>query len=155
MGEAVRDPELAAELLELSCVIEGIRATASRELGLTPQQAQLLTSVAPRELTHGELASRLHCDKTNITGLVDRLERRELVRRQPDPEDRRVTQVFLTDQGAELVSRFRSAVTAAVAVHLGSWPAAHRQQLATLARTTIEALRGTPATVRPARHERS
>ncbi|MFI0451927.1 MarR family winged helix-turn-helix transcriptional regulator [Actinomadura sp. 6N118] len=141
MSHPAHDPELAEALLELCCVIEGIRAAASRELGLTPQQAQLLTTVAPQELTHGELASQLHCDKTNITGLVDRLERRELVRRRPDAEDRRVTKVFVTDQGAELVTRFRKAVSTAIAEPLASWPATRHHQLVTLARTTTEALR--------------
>jgi len=141
MRRSAHDPELAEALLELCCVIDGIRGAASRELGLTSQQAQLLTMVAPRELTHGELASRLHCDKTNITGLVDRLERRELVRRRPDSEDRRATRVFLTDQGAELVTRFREAVSAAIAGQLTSWPATRHHQLVTLAHTTTEALR--------------
>jgi DNA-binding MarR family transcriptional regulator len=141
MEQPSHSPDLADALLEMCCMVEGIRAAASRELGLTPQQAQLLTSVDPQELTHGELASRLHCDKTNITGLVDRLERRELVRRRPDPEDRRVIKVSLTDQGAELVTRFRKAVSTALAGRLSSWPATRHHQLATLARATTEALR--------------
>ncbi|MFI6387077.1 MarR family winged helix-turn-helix transcriptional regulator [Nonomuraea sp. NPDC050540] len=135
------DSELAEALLELSCIVEGIRATVSRELGLTPQQAQLLTAVHPKELAHGELASRLHCDKTNITGLVNRLERRDLVRRQPDPDDRRLTKVFLTDQGAELVTRFREAMSTAATKHFASWPADRHSQLLDLLRTTAEALR--------------
>src|SRR2546423_1712303 len=128
MGRSPQDPELADTLLELCCHVEGIRATASRVLGLTPQQTQLLTSVAPGELSHGELASRLHCDKTNVTGLVDRLERRNLVQRHPDPADRRVTQVSLTDSGTELVDRFRATLTAAVTSRLDDWPADRRQQ---------------------------
>ncbi|HEY3682071.1 MAG TPA: MarR family transcriptional regulator [Streptosporangiaceae bacterium] len=142
MARPARDPEVAEALLELCCVIEGIRGTASRELGLTPQQAQLLTLVAPQELTHGELASALQCDKTNITGLVDRLERRELVRRRPDPEDRRAVKVSLTGQGTDLVARFREAVSTAVAGRLASWPAAQHSQLAALAHSTTTALRG-------------
>jgi DNA-binding MarR family transcriptional regulator len=136
------DEELPTALLELCCHVEGIRATASRALGLTPQQAQLLTSVAPGALTHGELATRLHCDKTNVTGLVDRLERRALVHRRSDPADRRVTQVSLTDDGAELVGRFREAVTAAVNGRLDAWPAQRRRQLATLARGAVDAVTG-------------
>ncbi|MES9607591.1 MarR family transcriptional regulator [Actinomadura sp. NPDC000929] len=122
-------------------MVEGVRAAASRELGLTPQQAQLLTLVAPKELTHGELANQMHCDKANITGLVDRLVRRELVERRPDPDDRRVSQVVLTERGRELVARFRQAVGTAITGRLASWPADHHQQLATLARATTEALR--------------
>jgi DNA-binding MarR family transcriptional regulator len=140
MGRSSPHQDLANALLELCCHVEGIRATASRALGLTPQQAQLLTSVASGELTHGGLASRLHCDKTNVTGLVDRLERRALVRRHPDPADRRVTQVSLTDEGAELVGRFRATVTAAVTSRLEAWSAARRQQLTDLTHATIDAL---------------
>lgn len=128
-------------LLGLCCTVEGVRGAASRELELTPQQAQLLTTVAAGELTHGELAGRLHCDKTNITGLVDRLERRGLVRRRPDADDRRVMRVGLTDQGVELVARFRKAVVAAVAGRLESWPASRQGRLADLAHAATEALR--------------
>jgi DNA-binding MarR family transcriptional regulator len=141
MACASHGPDLAEALLELCCVVEAVRAAVSRELGLTPQQAQLLTLVAPQELTHGELANRMHCDKANITGLVDRLERRELIQRRPDPDDRRVSQVVLTGQGRELVTRFRRAVSTAITGHLASWPAADHHQLATLARATTEALR--------------
>ena len=38
----------------------------------------------------GRLADTLSCDASNVTGLVDRLESRGLVRRQPSPDDRRV-----------------------------------------------------------------
>lgn len=141
MAKSTPDPELARVLLEMCCVVEGVRGTASRELKLTPQQSQLLTAVAERELTHGELAARLHCDKTNVTGLVDRLERRDLVRRRPDPNDRRATRVHLTDQGTELVVRFRDAVTAAIETRLESWPSDRRARLADLAQTATEALR--------------
>ncbi|MBT2207442.1 MULTISPECIES: MarR family winged helix-turn-helix transcriptional regulator [Actinomadura] len=141
MSRPAGDREVAGALLELACVIEGIRGVVSRELGLTPQQAQLLTLVDPGELTHGELAHRLNCDKTNVTGLVDRLERRGLVRRRPDPDDRRVTRVSLDDQGVELVARFRTAVTAAIAGRLTSGPSARHDELLTLARATTGALR--------------
>ncbi len=133
--------DLPQTLLELCCVVDGVRAAASRDIGLTPQQAQLLTLVGPREMTHSELAGRMYCDKANITGLVDRLERRELVRRQPNPDDRRVSQVLLTDQGMELVAHFRHAVQKTIGEHLASWPATDRRRFAVLARATTEALR--------------
>jgi DNA-binding MarR family transcriptional regulator len=133
--------ELVTELLEMVCVVEGIRTAESRQLDLTPQQAQLLTAVAPAALTHGELAHRLQCDKTNITGLVDRLERRGMVRRQPDQADRRVIKVSLTDQGTDLVAQFRKAVGTAIGDRLASWPADRREQLTALARITAETLR--------------
>lgn len=47
----------------------------------------------------GQLAERLACVKSNVTHLVDRLEANGLVRRVPDPQDRRVIQVVITDEG--------------------------------------------------------
>jgi len=48
------------------------------------------------------LAETLSCDASNVTGLVDRLESRGLVRRQPSPEDRRVKALQLTPRGARM-----------------------------------------------------
>jgi DNA-binding MarR family transcriptional regulator len=47
----------------------------------------------------GELAGRLGCDSSNVTGLTDRLEDRGLVERRPAPGDRRVKVLALTDDG--------------------------------------------------------
>ncbi|MFI6900532.1 MarR family transcriptional regulator [Nonomuraea sp. NPDC050394] len=128
-------------LLELCCVVEGVRARISRAFDLTPQQAQLLTALAAGPLSHGELATRMHCDKANVTGLVDRLERRELIRRRPDPSDRRVSLVSLTHCGTELVERFKQAVSTAIAVPLTSLAPTDLHHLATLAQSTAQTLR--------------
>ena len=50
------------------------------------------------------LAEALACDASNVTGLVDRLEARGLVRRQPSAGDRRVKVLELTPAGARLRS---------------------------------------------------
>ena len=46
-----------------------------------------------------ELAAWLACDASNVTGIVDGLERRGLVTRRPDPADRRVKHLVLTPEG--------------------------------------------------------
>ena len=50
----------------------------------------------------GRLAETLACHASNITGLVDRLEARGLVRRQPSADDRRVKVLELTPDGSRL-----------------------------------------------------
>jgi DNA-binding MarR family transcriptional regulator len=45
------------------------------------------------------LPGQLHCVKSNVTQLVDKLEAEGLLRRLPDPEDRRGTRVDLTEAG--------------------------------------------------------
>jgi DNA-binding MarR family transcriptional regulator len=50
----------------------------------------------------GELAQSMHCDNSNMTGLVDRLEERGLVERTQADGDRRVRLIALTDRGSEI-----------------------------------------------------
>ncbi|MGH2960714.1 MAG: MarR family winged helix-turn-helix transcriptional regulator [Solirubrobacterales bacterium] len=73
----------------------------ARELDLHPGQAivvRLLAEPCPM----GELAEAMHCDNSNITGIVDRLEERGLVERQPAEYDRRVKLIALTPDGVRL-----------------------------------------------------
>jgi DNA-binding MarR family transcriptional regulator len=74
---------------------------AASELELHPAQAGALLHLAS-PLPMSELASQLVCDNSNVTGLVDRLEARGLVTRQPSTHDRRVRHVVLTAAGQEL-----------------------------------------------------
>jgi DNA-binding MarR family transcriptional regulator len=46
-----------------------------------------------------DLADALFCDNSNVTGIVDRLEERGLVRRQSSKKDRRVKLLILTKEG--------------------------------------------------------
>src|SRR5689334_14149781 len=70
---------------------------------LSPTQCHVLHLVEPgRPMPMGRLAETLACDASNITGLVDRLESRGLIRRQPSPGDRRVKILELTPAGSRL-----------------------------------------------------
>jgi DNA-binding MarR family transcriptional regulator len=46
-----------------------------------------------------QLAARLRCDASHVTGIVDGLERRGLVERWPAPDDRRVKHLMPTEEG--------------------------------------------------------
>jgi MarR family transcriptional regulator, organic hydroperoxide resistance regulator len=73
------------------------------EFDLSPTQCHVLHLIEPRRpLPMSRLADTLSCDASNVTGLVDRLESRGLVRRQPSPRDRRVKVLYLTPAGARL-----------------------------------------------------
>jgi len=73
----------------------------SAEFDLSPQQAKAFREL-DQPLSMKELADRLICDASNVTGIVDRLEARGLVERQADPGDRRVKRLVLTGTGREL-----------------------------------------------------
>ncbi len=73
------------------------------ELRLSPAQCHVLHLIEPdRPIPMGQLAETLACDASNVTGLVDRLESRGLVRRRPSAGDRRVKVLVLTPRGARL-----------------------------------------------------
>jgi DNA-binding MarR family transcriptional regulator len=73
------------------------------ELQLSPAQCHVLHLIEPgRPIPMGQLAETLACDASNVTGLVDRLESRGLVRRRPSAEDRRVKVLDLTPAGTRL-----------------------------------------------------
>jgi DNA-binding MarR family transcriptional regulator len=83
---------------------------AARE-GLTPAQAKALATLR-RPVPMRALADRLFCDASNVTGIVDRLESRGLVRRQADAKDRRVKNVVATDEGSATMLRIRAQMSA-------------------------------------------
>lgn len=71
--------------------------------GVTPGQYALLSVLWEQDGSSGAyLGARLQFDSATITGLLDRLERLELVERRPDPADRRVNCVYLTPKGHAL-----------------------------------------------------
>jgi DNA-binding MarR family transcriptional regulator len=72
----------------------------------TPQYSILFhASVEGVPLSH--ICQEMVADNSNLTRLVDRLEARGLVRRAPDPRDRRVTLVQLTPEGKALIDELR------------------------------------------------
>ena len=84
------------------------------EFELAPAQAFALHELeVDRPVSMRELALRLRCDPSNITGLIDRLELRGLVERRAHPADRRVKYLVLTSAGEELRSRLSARLYAA------------------------------------------
>jgi DNA-binding MarR family transcriptional regulator len=74
----------------------------AQEFELAPQQmiAIRMLGAGPRKMS--DLAQSLFCDNSNVTGIVDRLEERGLVRREAAKGDRRVKLLVLTDAGERM-----------------------------------------------------
>jgi MarR family 2-MHQ and catechol resistance regulon transcriptional repressor len=72
-----------------------------------PQFAALMTlrRSSPDGLTLTEMARSIFVTNTNMTGLVDRMERDGLVERRDDPDDRRAFRVVLTGEGRGRLER--------------------------------------------------
>ena len=77
--------------------------SSGAEFDLSPIQCHVLHLIEPgRPLPMGRLADVLSCDASNVTGLVDRLETRGLIRREQSAEDRRVKVLHLTPAGSRV-----------------------------------------------------
>ena len=76
------------------------------------------------KLPQAEVQSRILLAQYNLCRLVDRLEREELVNRQPSPEDGRSNLLLITDKGRDLRRRMWPVYSAAIEAHLGSHLAA-------------------------------
>ncbi len=74
-------------------------------LGLTAQQAALLLRAARQATSPNQLAAALGTDTAGMTRLLDRLERKGLVRRHRHPDDRRSVIIEVTEAGQALLPR--------------------------------------------------
>ncbi|MFJ3516758.1 MULTISPECIES: MarR family winged helix-turn-helix transcriptional regulator [unclassified Streptomyces] len=115
MSDTATQTPTKLQLLELLAAIGTAQwrefAAAAAQHGLTSTQARVLAQLDGPVPMRG-LATLLVCDASNVTGIVDRLEARELVRREADPADRRVKNVVATDSGREVIRRVREEMQA-------------------------------------------
>ncbi len=107
------DYQLLAEFrYQLRCFL-AFSERAAAEAGLTPQQHQALLAVrgfpGRERASVGELAERLQLRHHSAVGLVDRLERRGLLRRERSREDARRVQLAVTARGQRLLARLSAA----------------------------------------------
>jgi DNA-binding MarR family transcriptional regulator len=79
------------------------RIAAEHDMSLT--QLRVLAILRDRRAKMSELAAYLGLDKSTVSGLVDRAEKRGLLQREPSPLDGRGVDVFLSAAGAELADR--------------------------------------------------
>jgi DNA-binding MarR family transcriptional regulator len=127
MAERARIPQIAAEFR------------------LSPPQVHALRVLSPEEpLPMGRLACALGCDASNVTGIVDRLEKRGLIERRASERDRRVKVLVVTAEGAQVRRR--------LLLRLGEPPQgiaalspADRRRLARLLRLALSRAAAAPA----------
>jgi DNA-binding MarR family transcriptional regulator len=86
-------------------------AAALEPLGISGREAAVLRAIADRyPVSQGEIARAMNVDRTTMVALIDDLQGKGLVRRRPDPEDRRKNAVELTDAGRDTTRRAAGAV---------------------------------------------
>ncbi|GMV51362.1 MAG: hypothetical protein NBKEAIPA_02008 [Nitrospirae bacterium] len=84
-----------------------------RSLRLTPSQFDVIATLGDTSgLTCAELSTATLVTKGTLTGVLDRLEEKGLIRRTPVESDRRSTRICLTAKGEELFRKIFAAHTA-------------------------------------------
>ncbi|MFD6184275.1 MarR family winged helix-turn-helix transcriptional regulator [Streptomyces goshikiensis] len=134
---------LAEQLLRLTRRLHRIQKRHLEPLGITPAQSRLLRLVshydggeAPRM---ADLAARLEVVPRAVTTLVDGLEAADCVRRAPDPANRRVIRIELTETGRATLRRLRNARTDAAEEILAPLTAEQREVLGGLLNALADA----------------
>ncbi|MFF5498533.1 MarR family winged helix-turn-helix transcriptional regulator [Streptomyces aquilus] len=136
------DGLLAEQLLRFTRRVHRIqkRHIELSGLGVTPAQSRLLRTLAhygspPRM---ADLAERLEVVPRAVTTLVDGLEAGGTVRRVPDPTNRRVIRIELTDDGRKALRELREARRSAAAEILAPLTEEQRRALGGLLDTLVD-----------------
>ena len=116
-------------LAQLSFLVYGTLERLAAEHDISIIQTRLLGVLRDRRPTMNQLAKLLGLDKSSVTGLVDRAERRGLVARVPSTTDRRAVLVNLTDDGRSLASAVSTRFEAEISTMLDRLPPRDRLAL--------------------------
>jgi DNA-binding MarR family transcriptional regulator len=132
-GRRVGCPEEAAflDLLRTTDLLSRgmVRILKTEELSSTQYNVLRILRGTPEGLACGEIASRMITRDPDVTRLLDRLEKRELISRWRETKDRRTVMARIRPEGLKLLARLDEPVQAA-----------HRQQLGHLGQDRLRAL---------------
>ena len=126
-------------LAQLSFLVHNALAEIAGQHDLSIIQTRLLGVLRDREPTMNALGRHLGLDKSSISGLVNRAERRGLVTRTVSATDRRVVQVSITGAGRQLVEQVAARFTERIETFVAGLPDADRQLLSQLAARIVAA----------------
>jgi DNA-binding MarR family transcriptional regulator len=124
--------ELIDALVRSSFEVMAVLSRIGAEHDLSLTQLRVLGILRDRRIRMSELADHLGLDKSTISGLVDRAEKRGLVRRAPNPADGRAVDVFLTAAGTEFAGRGAAQLAQALSPMTGKLTRAQARQLTAL-----------------------
>ena len=110
-GQAGRRRDLAAMVVPLARTLVAAEEPVLRAHQVSMWGYVVLTALADQPIrTQAALAQSIGADKSRIIGVLDELQERGLIERQPDPADRRVHLLALTGAGRRLRESVRDAI---------------------------------------------
>ena len=141
--------EFVNALAQLSFVVQNMLARTAAKHDLSMTQLRMLGMLRNHRPTMQELAQRLGVDKSSVTGLIDRAERRGLVRREMDPRDGRSVRVAITALGLQVAADGSAEIREALVLVTEPLTATQRTQLVRSARVVVETARALESPASP------
>jgi DNA-binding MarR family transcriptional regulator len=107
----VTQKKVCEDVLRLLESFKKAMADLADEYGITRIQLFAIYSIhKSAELPMGKVADVLHCDPSNVTGIVDRLVAQKLIMRHECESDRRSKLLRLTPEGKRVVASLQAAL---------------------------------------------
>lgn len=125
-------------LVQTSFVTMGLLNKVAAEHDMSLTQLRVLAILRDRRLKMTELADYLGLDKSTMTGLVDRAEKRGLLERVRNRVDGRAVDVRITEPGAELAERLATVVAQSLSPKIGALPRVDRRRLQELLEAMLD-----------------
>ena len=132
MEQALTDVLVQATFMTMA-VLSSV--AADNDLSLT--QLRVLAILRDRRVRMSALAAYLGLDRSTMSGLIDRAEKRGLAARAPAPDDGRAVDVFLTRGGAELADALYTRIEQELAPATSRLAPAGQRRLQTLLRQLV------------------
>lgn len=121
--------------VQLSFAVQAVLTRIAAEYELSVTQLRLLGILRDRSPSMAALATHLGLDRSSVTGLIDRAERRALVARGRSATDARVVTVSMTAEGRDLGLRIQRAVEGGITEVLEAVPSSDVAALVRIAMT--------------------
>lgn len=132
------DIGVASGLVRLSFLVQSVYAEVCESFDLTPQQAQLLCVLAESPKSSANIGQVMHLEKSSISGLVDRVEKKGLVRRVASKDDGRSITVELSRPGKKIADAFQLETTKRLNETVSCMPKDVRSTFASIAGRIVE-----------------
>lgn len=135
-SESRSEADLGDLVMRVARALRRRGAQAMAPWDIAPHHARALKVIGRHDrIRPGELAGHLRVAPRSVTDVVDALEERGLLAREPDPSDRRATVLALTASGRQLVEEIGSARRADADAYFERLGATDRASLERILRT--------------------
>ena len=107
----VTSKQLCDEIMHIMEHVKMCYVKAAEKLGLTKVQLFAIYALSQQKaLPMGRVAEVLHCDASNVTGIVDRLVMQGIIVREECPTDRRAKTIKLTEKGQQVAMQLEASI---------------------------------------------